>query len=389
MGCNQGVSTVERSPGKEVGAVGWSPGGQGVEAVGWNPGGQYQMDGVKLCYSLTVTAAGEVVVWVLTESDKFEAQWYNKQGNLIHTASCPSQREHKNIRVLAVEVGGKQQIALSCWECQCIWLGSRDTEKWSVAWKPSGEEGSEERKGQPKPYTMCQGKPGQIIARNWQGESASIFDITQIPFRVVVEELKLWMYAQHLCRCDVPGVGGALTVSDGRYESKLNMYSGKLLWSIGGEDKTGQRVKVAGALWVPRGVCGDNRGRLYVADEKEGNNRIIVLSAASGSVLQVVQGKGHWEVLKQREGSVREWVSDVGVTVYGADIKYEDDEPSQGVESGTVLKEFKLERLGRPIHLYWHEQSKSIVIHYITGAYPNYKHHITNVQIKEPVESSC
>ena len=376
MGCNQGVSTVERSPGQEVGAV------------GWNPGGQYQMDGVKLCYSLTVTAAGEVVVWVLTESDKFEARWYNQQGKLMHTSPCPSQRKCECLRVLAVEVGGKQQVALSCYECQCIWLGSRDT-GWSVAWKPSGEEGSEERKGQPRPYTMCQGKPGQIIARNWQGESASIFDITQIPFRVVVAELKLWMYAQHLCRCDVPGVGGALTVSDGRYESKLNMYSGKLLWSIGGEDKTGQRVKVAGALWVPRGVCGDNRGRLYVADEKEGHNRLIVLSAASGSVLQVVQGKGHWEVVKQRGGGVREWVSDPGVTVYGPDIKYEDDEPSQGVESGTVLQEFKLERLGQPVHLYWQEQSKSIIIHHITGTYPNHKHHINRVDIEEPVESSC
>ena len=266
---------------------------QGVDAVKWNLGIQYQMKGVE-CNSLTVTTAGEVVVWVGTESNTWEIQWYNQQGKLIHTAPSPPQCGHygEDLSVLAVELGGKQQVALSCWLCQCIWLASQDTRAWSVAWQATGEKGSEERKGQPMPRTMCYGKPGQIIAWNMQGEwkSVSVFDITQIPFRLVVPEMKLGTSAEHLCYCDPPGVGGALAVTDFISDYKLCMFSldsGELLWTLGGLDEWGEPLKVAGAHWAPQGVCSDNRGRLYVADF--GDNRIIVLSAASGSVLQEIK----------------------------------------------------------------------------------------------------
>ncbi len=359
----------------------------------WNPGKQYEMEGVKRCSSLTVTAAGEVVVWVWAESkkhfwvetwsDTHEARWYDQQGKLIQTLPRPTQCEHWHLRILAVEVGGKQQVALSCDECQCIWLGTRGTEEWSVAWQATGEEGSEERKGQPKPYTMCQGKPGQIIAWNRQGDekSVSVFDITQIPFRVVVPEMKLGMWAVNLCYCELPGVGGALAVTDGWAENKLCMFSldrGGSLWSVGGKDEVGQWVKVAGAEWSPWGVCSDNRGRLYVADCQRGNNRIIVLSAASGSVLQVVQGRGHWA---DHPWSLFGWVSDPGVTVYRPDIKYKDDEPKDEVVSGTVLQEFKHQRQGEPNPLCWHEPSKSIVYHYLVS-HSSQEHCITYFHVK-------
>ena len=340
---------------------------QGVDAVRWSQGMQYQLEGVESCWSLTVTAAGDVVVWVQTLSGTYEAQWYEQQGRLIHTFLRPPQCGHDDLKVLAVEVGGKQQVALSSHSDQCIWLGSRDTGAWSVAWQATGEKGSEERKGQPKPCTMCQGKPGQIIAWNWHGDRriVSVFDITQIPFCVVVPEMKLEMNACHLCYCELPGVGGALAVTDGSDGYKLCMFSldsGALLWSVGSEDERGQQVKVAGTEWVPQGVCSDNRGRLYVADGKRVNDRIIVLSATSGSVLQVVQGRGHWE-------GGRKWrVSDPGIAVYGADLKYKDDEPKQGVVSGSVLQELKHPPLEEPWHLCWDEQSKSIVVGtYSTG----------------------
>ncbi len=268
----------------------------------WNPGKHYEMQGVWLCSSLTLTAAGEVVVWVKKQSDTYEARWYDQQGKLIHTLPPPPECRHELHRVLAVEVGGKQQVALSCYKCQCIWLGSRDsgavgkllkklTGAWIVAWQASGEEGSEEREGQPKPGTMCQGKPGQIVAANWrEEESVSVFDITQIPFRVEVPEMKLGMKAEYLCYCDLPGVGGALAVSNGCFGYKVCMFSldsGKLLWGVGGRDERGQRVKVAGAEWYPQRVCSDSRGRLYVANWDK--HKIIVLSAASGSVIQEIK----------------------------------------------------------------------------------------------------
>ncbi len=186
-----------------------------------------------------MTAAGEVVAWAQTGIVTYEARWYDQQGKLLHTSPGPPQCRHVDPEILAVEVGGKQQVALSCYECQCIWLGSRDTETWSLAWQVTGEEGSEEREGQPKPWKISQGKAGQIIAWNRQGDekSVSVFDITQIPFRVVVVELKLGMWAWHLCYCDLPGVGGALAVTDGASGYELSMFSldsGSLLWSVGG-----------------------------------------------------------------------------------------------------------------------------------------------------------
>ncbi len=124
---------------------------------------------------------------------------------------------------------------------------------------------------------------------------------------------------------------------------------------LGGQDENRQSVKVAGAGWEPRGVCSDNRGRLYVADSSEYNKRIIVLSAASGSVLQVVQGRGHWK--EGRYTNECAWVNDPGITVYGPDIKYKDDEPKQGVESGTVLQEIKHQHLYQHGFLCWNELS--------------------------------
>ena len=217
---------------------------QEVGEVRWSLDKQYEMERVRYCDSLIVTAAGEVVMWVQTQSDTHEARWYDQQGKLLHTAPRPPQCGHYALSVLAVEVGGKQQVALSCDECQCIWLGSLGTQAWSVAWQATGE-GSEGRKGQPQPCTMCQGKPGQIIAWNCQGDkkSVSVFDITLIPFRVVVPEMKLGMVARNLCYCELPGVGGAVAVTDWYPEYKLSMFSldsGALLWSVGGYERREQ-----------------------------------------------------------------------------------------------------------------------------------------------------
>ena len=342
------------------------------------------MEGVVECYRLTVTAAGDAVVWAWTGSRRYEARWYDQQGKLKHTLLRPAECEHWDLRILAVEVGGKQHVALSCRECQCIWLGSRDTEEWSVAWQATGKEGSGDIDRQPKPYTMCQGKPGQIIVWNTWGieKSVVVFDITQIPFRLVVPQVKLATEAYHLCYSDLPGVGGALAVTDARYGFKLSMFgldNGELLWSVGGKEESGWSVKVAGAEWDPWGVCSDSRGRLYVSDGKYGNNRIIVLSAASGSVLQVVQGRGHW--VDEPQVFIG-WVTDPGVSVYGPDIKYKDDEPNQGVVSGSVMQEFKHQHLGELEYICWHEQSKSIVVYYHVGIHSGEKRYITHFHIK-------
>ena len=166
-----------------------------------------------------------------------------------------------------------------------------DRGSWNVIWRE--EEGSPG----PQPATMCQGKQGQIITWNREadGKGISMFNITEKRFYVAVPQLKLGLWPRHLCYCELPGVGGALAVTDYYTQHKLCMYSlerGTLLWTVGGKNKNGEWVKVAGAEWKPQGVCCDNRGHLYVADYncyKEGNNRILVFSAESGELIQEIK----------------------------------------------------------------------------------------------------
>ncbi len=324
----------------------------------WTPGNLYELEHVMHWSNMTVTAAGEVVVWVETciHTETLEARWYDKQGKLIHTLpQSPQCNSYCKSNILA----GSQYVTLACSDCQCIWLGSSSEKGWSVAWQATGKEGSDEREGQPRPGAMCQGKPGQIIAVNRQGdgESVSVFDITHIPFRLVVPEIKLGIRGKHLCYCELPEVGGALAVTQGNELFMLSLDSGALLWSVGGKDS------VAGTEWWPKGVCTDNRGRLYVPDITYYSQRIIVLSAATGSVLQIVQGRGHWMVAADLTGGQdSQWVAGPGITVYGPGIRYKDDDPGKGVVSGSVLQEFKHHAMLRPDYLCWHEQTQSIIV---------------------------
>ncbi len=335
------------------------------------------------CYSLTVTAEGEVVVWVETKRGNHEAQWHDQHGGRLHTLAQPPRCQHLScLTLLAIMVGPTPHLAISCNECQVIWLGSRDAWAWNIAWQATG--GSEERNGQPKPGEMCHFKPGQIIARNLQGEgtSISIFDIKDIHFYVVVPALNLGMQPGYLCCCIIPM--DYLAVSD-ITEHRLCMFSldentlmereaqspGERtplspLWVVGGPS-----IKVAGAEWSPFGVCSDNRGRLYVADQSI--HRIIVFSAASGSVLQVIQGKGHW--IKDV------WVVDTGITACRADVQYKNHEKRGAIPSEFILREFrapeyKYHKLGEPWDLCWHEQTKSIICCYQTRIKQDVQHHI-------------
>ena len=328
---------------------------QSQHAIRWHLVNQYGLEQIAICKSMAVAPTGEVAVFVLTQSHKSEVRWYSKEGKRLRTLPYPAKCKHEGVvedhSVLVVDLyEGAQPVGLSCDKCQCIWLQSpgkgtfgkllrKVTGEWYVAWEASGEEYSEERELQPKPSMLCQGKPGQIIAVN--GEpwiSVSVFDTTRIPFGVVQPKLVLDMEARNLCYCELPGVGDALAVTDHNNGGKLGMFgleSGKLLWSVGGPDTSkpiverfGRKtyttyppLKVAGSEWTPTGICCDYRGRLYVADQTEGNPRIIVFSTASGSILQ----------------------------------------------------EFKHFGLGIPRYLCWNESTKSIIVGTLQGSISYYK----------------
>ena len=108
----------------------------------WSVAKWYRRTEMRSCYSLTVTAVGEVVLWGRSHSDSHEAQWYDQQGKLIHTLPNPPQREYRNfdssdnyLHLLALDEGGKQQVALSSRWDQCIWLGSLGRSKNATFWR--------------------------------------------------------------------------------------------------------------------------------------------------------------------------------------------------------------------------------------------------------------
>ncbi len=305
---------------------------------------------------MTITATGEVVVYIDKPcGDEHEVRWYGMDGKLLYSLPRPVSRQD-HFRILAVMVNRKQQIALS--NHRCIWLGSPDTGKWVKAWQATGDRMKEGREYEPTPRMMFHGRPGQIIVENeWYG-SVSVFDITQIPFRVEGSEVKLDMEPKDLCYCELPGIGDAIAVTDGYYGiGKIGMFnldSGVCLWRLSGLKGRGG-IKWTDVNLAPGGICCDNMGRLYVADEF--NNRIIVLSAASGSVLQVVQGRGHWD------NSQPDFDVDPGITVYGPDVNITSLAQNRKA-SGTVLQEFKHLKMVRPQHVCWHEGTKSLIVCY-------------------------
>ncbi len=346
---------------------------------------------------MTVSSQGELIVLVESGTTCDMAQWYDRQGKLLHSLKYPDSCTSTHIScyvtsILGVVLGGKDLLAFSCSQCQRIVVGTRGAgpysvswhalgpEKskqcqpgeaqnkvlrmvngpWSVAWEPKWEVNSGERKDQPIPGIMCHGKPGQIIATNNQGsgDSVCVFDITQIPFHLIEPEMKVGMVPSDICYCNLSGVGGAVAVASTSRDYMLSMYdmqSSALLWSIG-RDKMN-----AGIPWVPDALCTDNRGRLYVAST---NNHIIaVLSAASGSELQFLQGRGHRQEVGRDHRGFKEhrYFVDPGVTVVQAAIRYEDDMPCwDQVDSSSVL--FEQKRLGRPRKICWDEQAKSIIL---------------------------
>ena len=286
---------------------------QAPENIRWNLSHHYDMN-VRECISLTVALTGEVIAFVRTQEWRYEVHWYNQQGELTHTLQRPFRCKQSDNKLLAIFVEGKEQIALSCSFCKCIWVGSKDSHKWSIAWEAIGN------KVQPEPRSMSCGKPGQIIAGNGKlgaRESVSVFNITKIPFDLAIPEIDLKMFAGFVSYCDLPGVGGglAVTATDFGYDhlSMFNLNDGSLIWR--------EKRNPGDNKFRYKGLCSDNNGRLYVADQL--NSRIVVFSAATGSVLQ----------------------------------------------------EIKHEQMGQPWHLCWHEPSNSIILQSTIG-YPS-KHCIS------------
>ncbi len=148
---------------------------------------------------------------------------------------------------------------------------------------------------------MCHGKPGQIFAVNdWYRESACVFDITQIPFRVIHFAIMFGITADCMCYYGMPSMSytwespepfrytphpkGGLAVAD----------KNQVRW---GPDITKtQSTRSVQLVGQPSGICSDNRGHLFVAIDFMGDStlpipssRILVFAADTGELLQEIE----------------------------------------------------------------------------------------------------
>ncbi len=89
---------------------------------------------------------------------------------------------------------------------------------------------------------------------------------------------------KRVCRANLPEHGRVIITSSGhRFENgelrATSIATQETLWKMSGE--------VKGCIFNPRGICTDGGGLLYTADGH--NHRILVIQAATGNVLQVLQ----------------------------------------------------------------------------------------------------
>ncbi len=86
--------------------------------------------------------------------------------------------------------------------------------------------------------------------------------------------------------------GAAVATTEGHPFFRLNVTgveSNEVLYTVGGKDEKGAKIKVEGVFWRPIGVCNDGL-RLYVADMW--GKRLVIVDVSSGEVIQVVAPPG-------------------------------------------------------------------------------------------------
>ncbi len=163
---------------------------------------------------MTVMQSGEVVEYAsLYPREISVLRWYSIEGNVKHLIPRPAECQHDvpTGSILSLDMSNGEHIALSCYECQVIWLWATDSQIWTVSWKAQynvDREDSiwtraqkamknvasafEKRQRQFKPWKMCHGGSGRILVLNAvSGDNMTLLDTTRVPFRIVQQDMGL------------------------------------------------------------------------------------------------------------------------------------------------------------------------------------------------------
>ncbi len=222
-----------------------------------------------------VSSDGHVIIHGVTEENASIIHAYNRIGKLVRTIPLNCSHKTTPYYVLEVKVEGQPSIAVSCFPCQEICLFNTTNWELRSAYKDT-------LKGRPKPGKICRGPKGCIIALNKvKSQSVCLFDckdhMLQLKgtFPISIND------PQGMCFVESQKYGFMLVLTkyvDGLIQAA--MFNAKeVIWEHEG--------KIDGAICHPDGITTDGSSKVFIADN--GNQRILVLDADSGSVLRTIR----------------------------------------------------------------------------------------------------
>ncbi len=268
--------------------------------------GQFELQKWSPGMVITVTESGQVVVYI-KDSKNIGLQWYSTEGSLMYTIESPGGCPHGGVfhNILAVTVSGAEYIALSCCECQVIWLWSPETRSWSIGWQAKDPEESPWSKirnqysfhrivrEQLKPWKMCRGSAGEIFVNGINGETMIQLDITKLPFRIHnVSELKF--HRKIADNFELDGFKRFLAITDPTTEHVLLCKAGS-----GASLRVEMEFKVPGC----HAVCVDHNKHVFVIRTGKGvfatDSTGVTHIESCGSILVFEGSEISWRRLLQ------------------------------------------------------------------------------------------
>lgn len=224
-----------------------------------------------------ILSTGEMVVFgkPSVESDPV-INIYVDTGELSRTLRLPCQH-NSDIGILPVVIDGCEYLAMSCIDCQEIFLRSLDSTKHSSARTVSAYK----NKTWHYPGCMYQNEAGILFVENCvkRGEPVLLLDLSSTSFKFQSKISNSGMGCM-FDMCYLYHEEKELLVLTDREPTAVgavDVKSGVLYWKHTGE--------VEGSTCDPHGVCTTTAGNIIVADGK--NSRILVLSP-TGHVLQTI-----------------------------------------------------------------------------------------------------
>ncbi len=222
-------------------------------------------------------STGELVIFGKPSEDSDPViNIYGTTGDLSRTLRLPCEH-NSDIGILPIVIDGSEYLAISCIDCQEIYLRSLDGTKVPSARNLSAYK----NKAWHYPGCMFQNEAGTLFVENCvkYGEPVMLLDCSSVPFKFKSKIANSGMgcmfdmcysYSREnelLVLTDrVPAAAGAVEVK-----------SGVLYWKLTGE--------IEGSICDPHGVCSLAEGNILVADGR--NSRLLVLSP-TGHVLQTI-----------------------------------------------------------------------------------------------------